>query len=494
MNNKQNTIPQPVGLRVKNPTGWDKNLAGKNRFRTYAGMTGKNRFAAADNVSPDPKGSSLKPLESWGKNGVGKISTRRVGKRGFTLIEVLVTIVVSSILFIAISNLMASFFRINADIKNTIAINNEKETVHMTLQNFLDEAWRVVLHDPVSTPGLDTIVLLNKKDSKLLPFTIITTEQMVRKEGSNNVNAYYGDASTPTTTPIKHLLIKNVAYTCTANCNQQPTSQTWTLQDRMIPRVVKDTATSLYYVSDYWKNAVYKYATQPNGDHFCGDTGTTTDCITKPTGDAYCGQTPEPSPCILAGYKQNQLVPGTTAFAPFIKILKPTDMKVETGYLYVLAPYESTQYKIKLNDFSITTTDISDIATYGKFFYTYSKPYFIDINLTTFVWELQKDIKNFTKQNKLCVSGKCYVVLIPLTNIPPSANDIKNSFGVISLKFIRSIYGTPVLDSSKDSIDQIQYTLVDPMYTKDGKSGNNDPVGNTTKQSSSFLFKTSKIN
>jgi len=498
MNNKKNTIPQSVGQQIKNPTGWDKNLAGKNRFWTYAGMTGKNRSAAEDNVSPDPKGSSLKPLGSWGKDGVGKISTRRVGRKGFTLIEVLVTIVVSSILFIAISNLMASFFRINADIKNTIAINNEKETVHMTLQNFLDEAWRVIHVEKDSpTTGFDKVVLLNKKDSKLLPFTIILADPNGKQ---------YADTSH---TNIYNLLIKNVAYTY--NGTQ------WQLLDKMLPRC----DSTKKYCLDYWNNAVYYYPSgaqtsggaldwsfcvntpYPTGcvDHFCKD-DTDTQCIKKPyidpdpTKTDFCGKNGlDPSKaCILVGYKHNKLIPGTTAFAPFIEITKPTDIKINGTTINILSPYEGIEYTIDLtgNNYSITSNNPTAGSPptpiiFPYYYFTGTPKKWIDKDTTLF-WQISKGINNFTKSN---ISGPIQLIT-PLPTLPSS--DIRNTFGLITLKYIKSVYGTPVPESSKDSIDQIQYTLVDPMYTKDGKSGNNDPIGNTTKQSSSFLFKTSKIN
>jgi hypothetical protein len=103
-------------------------------------------------------------------------------------------------------------------------------------------------------------------------------------------------------------------------------------------------------------------------------------------------------------------------------------------------------------------------------------------------------IPNFTlSQNIVSGATPPYYIPIDFQNIPSSSNDINNTFGLYTLKFLRNIYGTPVAASS-DSIDQIQYTLVDPMYTKDGNSGNSDPAGDTNKQSSSFLFKTFKIN
>jgi hypothetical protein len=398
---------------------------------------------------------------------------------------------------------MASFFRINADIKNTIAINNEKETVHMTLQNFLDEAWRVIHVEKDSpTTGFDKVVLLNKKDSKLLPFTIILADPNGKK---------YADTAQ---TNIYNLLIKNVAYTYTGI---SVNGSYWQLLDKMLPRC----DSTKKYCLDYWNNAVYYYPSgaqtsggaldwsfcvntpYPTGcvDHFCKD-DTDTQCIKKPyidpdpTKTDYCGKIGLDSTkaCILAGYKQNSLTPNTVAFAPFIKILRPTDLNITTcikptgetdfngNCLFILSPYEQLQYEIDVN-----TNKIASIPTSYLFPYYYSGTVIKNWILkdATLAWQIQPENKNFT-------INAANPILSPLPTFTTS--DIRNSFGLQTFKYIKSVYGTPVLESSKDSIDQIQYTLVDPMYTKDGKSGNQNPSTDTTKQSSSFLFKTSKIN
>jgi prepilin-type N-terminal cleavage/methylation domain-containing protein len=431
-------IPQSVGQQIKNPTSWD----------TTANMLGA--------------------------------STRLIGKKGFTLIEVLVTIIVSSILFIAIANLMASFFRINADIKNTIAINNEKETVHMTLQNFLDEAWRVIhVENDSPVPGFDKVVLLNKKDSKLLPFTIILADPNEKK---------YADTAQ---TDIYNLLIKNVAYTYDGN--------QWKLSDKMIP---KCDATGKTYCVDYWNNAVYKYSTAQNPtdivNHFCVDTSDT-NCISRPTN--YCGEIiknpPNPdvtitTDCILVGYKKNQLVPGTTAFAPFIEITKPTDIKINGTTINILSPYEAREYQIDISGSPTKNSITTSTNTTGLFPYYYDPNNSLQINKD---WITLDYLSRYWKlkgyQNKFTESTSTVKLVSPLDSFP--ATDIRNSFGLLTFKYIKNVYGS-VTNTATDTIDQIQYTLVDPMYTKDGTSKNNNPIGDKTKQSSSFLFKTSRIN
>lgn len=386
-------------------------------------------------------------------------------------------------LFLAVSNLMVSFIQINKEVQQNMVINDEKEMVYMTIKNYLDEAEKVINYDNTNADK-PVIVLLNKPESSLLPFTIITTKDS-GKTYDDNAN-----------TPIYNLSIKNVAYTTDGI--------DWGFSDTLPPRTISISGKN--YTLDYWKNQVY--------------------IGTPPSPDTYCTSAPSVN-CILVGYKQNSLAFGTTAFAPFIKITKPTDLTQCGSDLCILSPYEKIEYKIMLSNYTITTTNTTAGESMGlPYFYISGQPTYLLDDIGTLI---------STYANKILTLGS-------------APRDIISDFGITDIKFTKNAYllkgtgtitvsGTVVtgyetqfeqevypqdiimvsgrerkvavrnsqtslvIDSNLDILektpfyisksnyvlDQMNFTVINPQYDSMGQS-KTDPT-DTTKQSNIFLLK-----
>lgn len=259
-------------------------------------------------------------------------SAFRPDQPAFTLVEVLVTMSISTVLFLAISSLMVTFFRLNSDIQRDIETNQEKEIVYLTLRNYLEEAEKIEFQDTVTDPAKHKIILRNDLDSSILPYTAIQV-----------------DSATP----------NNLAVTNFALAN--------TVGNPVI--AAAPTKTVAGYSIEYANNRVVKG--------------------TPPASPGYC-LTAASNNCILAGFKPHELTYGFTGFAPFVSITKPTDMIMRTAaqcdgtvasanYLCVLAPYEEREYQINLSDLKITLTGRTATLDFPYYYNTGNSPQSVQI-------------------------------------------------------------------------------------------------------------------
>ncbi len=306
--------------------------------------------------------------------------------KGFTLIEVLVTVAVSSVLFLTIANLMTTMVTTNTSIKDNIGINDEKETVFLTLKNHLDEAEQVVYPTSLTENAENFFIVQNSVESDLLPFTAFVTSQ-------DNVNA------------ARNLKVYNFGF---STQTQQPVSSIASPNEGG-------------YCLDFYNNRVLKSGSCVKTDTLCQD-GNSTECV-------------------IAGGSDENLQFGLRAFAPYIRIQKPTDLRISGNILYILSPYEQREYQIQLDTLQVSAISLSN----DGFYYRY----------------------NGTTPTKADFS-----VLPNFTGITP----LESRYSLTRLSLLRNVYAST---SPYYQLDQIIYTLAKPE---------NDNV-NSENGTSFFLFK-----
>lgn len=307
----------------------------------------------------------------------------------FTMIEVLVTISISTVIFLAVSNLMVSFFRINTEIKKDVDLNNEREEIYLELKNFLDEASEVLYPSPpaFSTNG---VILLNKPGSPLQPFTLFLPDT----DNKLRIYNFALDQDTGAYEPA------------------QPNKEL--------------TIGGSTYQLDFIRNRIYKNRPALGPDP-------AVPCTTS---------LPPEAACILSGYEQNELAYGAKALAPFIRVLKPTDIRNDNDTaLQILSPYEQREYSIDLATLMITTTDRANNA---RLPYRYS-----------------------AEGNIIPVEFGTLPTSTDLAGIPV----VQSTFDIRNFRYVPNVYG----NNARLRIDQIIYTIQNPQ--------------NTNQTSTSFLFK-----
>ena len=349
--------------------------------------------------------------------------------KGFTLLEVLVTIAVSTLLFVTVSNLMVNFTQTNTQIQTDMVNNDEKEIVYQMIKNAVDEGEKIIYQDSTNVDR-HSFLLLNKEDSSALPFTLITTIDSQKQYAENGGNIY-------------NLAIKNMVYT--------KDGENWTFTGSLIPRTENN------YTIDYFQNRIIKGTISSENPPYCDSNNSITNN----------------NNCILVGYKNNTLVLGKTAFAPFVSIKKPTDLRINGNDLYILSPYENREYHIDLTTYEITTTD-KTIKTIFPYRYE-------GINIIDFM-------KVVSDENKTWILNTS-IDITPFIDNNFLQNAVQNSLGITKLQLVRDAY-----DSSGSSyhIARIFFTVVNPLFNKEKDTAYNYP-GNSekpTNESSFYLFKT----
>lgn len=321
-------------------------------------------------------------------------------KPGFTLVEVLVTIAISSILFLTISNLLTNVVATNTSIKDNITLNDEKETVYLMLKNYTDEAERLIY--PALGNANGSFIVLNSPDSNLLPFTAFSqvSASQANANGSPVLKIYNFSLDSDGVTPVSTIPAKNKNIT----------------------------ANGKNYSVDYTNNRVV-----------VGTPG---------INPVYC-QNQTSNDCILAGFQDNQLVYGTTAFAPFITITKPTDLCFEGTTLHILSPYELREYRINITDPTLPITAQTAGLSQSSFPY-----YFVP-------------------------GSACQPGVVTFSSFPSFSGieAVQSRYSVYDLQLKRDVYSGAT--SNKYELDQITYTLQKPQNTNQ----------NTATKSPFFLFK-----
>lgn len=303
--------------------------------------------------------------------------------------EVLVTIAISSILFLSISSLLTNVVSTNTLIKDNITLNDEKETVYLLFKNFLDEAQWLIY--PVAGNANGSFIVLNSSSSALLPFTAF-----VQTSSAN------GNSNASQVLKVYNFSIGADGITPTAS-----------VPAKQVP------ASGKIYSIDYTNNRII--------------------IGTLPANPSYC-QNQTSDNCILAGFQQNTLVYGTSAFAPFIGITKPTDICFEGSTLHILSPYELREYRINITDATLPITTV--VAGNGA---TSFPSYFS--NTTT-----------------------CQVGTVTFPTIPSFAGfePVQSRYKISDLQLKRNVY--PGVNSPRYELDQITYALQKPQNTNQNNS------------------------
>lgn len=240
---------------------------------------------------------------------------------GFTLLEVVLSLSISAMLFLGVSSVLSASLSYSRDVTGVVRFRQEQQRVYLALRNAFAESDKMMFTNVAPNPR---IILRNKSTSSLRPFT----------------------------------LIENPATTGGATDNRL-IIQDFTLD----PTVSPTTPTTAARQSKNVTAAASRVVTlNPATNQVTIGNNATVPCTSAFT-----------SPCILFNYKNNTLDFGITGNAPFVGAPLITDIRVDTdtNYVDVLSPYEKREYKIRVNGGVPSATFTALPAGNGEFPYYY---------------------------------------------------------------------------------------------------------------------------
>lgn len=251
--------------------------------------------------------------------------TRRPSQPGFTLIEVVISLAVSAVLFVGVSRILSASLSYSHDITGLIRFRQEQQRIYLGLRNALSEADKLMFAGAAPNPRL---VLRNKSNSSLRPFTVIENPATTNGVADNRllIQDFTIDPFVSTSNP-----------TTAARQDKPVTTSGRTM-------VLKPTTNQVIIGNP-------ALGSPANGP--CTATFTN---------------------CILFNYKNNKLDFGVTGYAPFVGAPLITDIRVnlpaEPDFIYVLSPYEKREYKIRVNG-GVPSVSFTTLSSNGEFPYFY---------------------------------------------------------------------------------------------------------------------------
>lgn len=241
--------------------------------------------------------------------------TRPATQPGFTLLEVIMSLAISAMLFVGISSVLSASLSYSRDVTGVVRFRQEQQRIYLALRNAFAEAEKVMF----SSAG--KVILRNKSTSALRPFTIIENPG-----GTDN-----------------RLIIQD--FTIDPASPATPTTA---------PRPTKDVTT-----------AGKTMRLDPATNRVIIGTNPTAPCTSTFT-----------SPCILFNYKNNTLDFGITGNAPFVGAPLITDIQADpsdpSNFIQILSPYEKREYRIRVTANQQPTVTFITLAGSGEFPYYYA--------------------------------------------------------------------------------------------------------------------------